>query len=57
MQAAKQTKTRITSSQILEKIIWLLFPVYIVLRVFNELFNLTVQDSNGKKKLWIIHLL
>ena len=57
MQAAKQTKTRITSSQILEKIIKLLFPVYIVLRVFNELFNLTVQDSNGKKKLWIIHLL
>ena len=57
MQAAKQTKTRITSSQILEKIIWLLFPVYIVLRVFNELFNLTVQDSNEKKKLWIIHLL
>ena len=57
MRAAKQTKTRITSSQILEKIIKLLFPVYIVLRVFNELFNLTVQDSNGKKKLWIIHLL
>ena len=57
MQAAKQTKTRITSSQILEKIIWLLFPVYIVLRVFNELFNLTVQESNEKKKLWIIHLL
>ena len=57
MRAAKQTKTRITSSQILEKIIWLLFPVYIVLRVFNELFNLTVQDSNEKKKLWIIHLL
>ena len=57
MQAAKQTKTRITSSQILEKIIKLLFPVYIVLRVFNELFNLTVQDCNGKKKLWIIHLL
>ena len=57
MQAAKQTKTRITSSQILEKIIKLLFPVYIVLRVFNKLFNLTVQDSNGKKKLWIIHLL
>ena len=56
MQAAKQTKTRNTSSQILEKIIWLLFPVYIVLRVFNELINLTVQDSNEKKKLWIIHL-
>ena len=57
MRAGKHAKTRVTSSQILEKIIQLLFPIYIVLRVFNESFNLALQDSNEKKNSWIIYLL